>query len=265
MPRSDEPSRRRTTSLWAIGRLFLRDRGASEEFAAALAERAVRQLPGPVEGRFMLDLGSGPGVYTAALERCGATVISSDLALDELRRASSKLPRAIVADGRRLPLPDAAVDCVVCSNVLEHTPEPFAIIDEIARVTRIGGWAYISWTNWLSPWGGHAVAPLHYLGPRRSLRWWTKLFGPPRGTNVPLDGVWPTYIGATLAYVDVHPDLDLLDAYPRYWPWLRPIMRVPGIREVASWNCVLVLRRRGVASPGEVELGADIAGTSALR
>jgi len=227
----------------------LRDRGASEEFAEALAERAMRQLPGDVDGRLMLDLGCGPGVYTRTLERSGATVISSEFDLRELNRATSRIERPLVADGRQLPMADGVVDCVICSNVLEHTPQPFAIIDEIARVTRPGGWAYVSWTNWLSPWGGHAVAPLHYLGPERSIRWWTRLFGSPRGRNLPLDGVWPTYIGATLAYVRQHPDLELVDVFPRYWPWLHVIMRVPGLREVASWNCVMVLGRRGSKAP----------------
>jgi SAM-dependent methyltransferase len=235
---------RPTATVWRVVRLFLRDRGASDEFAEALADRAMRQLPGDVDGRLVLDLGCGPGVYTRALDRLGATVISSEFDVDEVGRASPPVARPVVADGRRLPMSDGVIDCVVCSNVLEHTPEPFAILDEIARVLQPGGWAYVSWTNWLSPWGGHAVAPLHYLGPERSLRWWTRLFGPPRGRNRPLDGVWPTYIGSTLAHVRQHPDLDLVDAYPRYWPWLRVIMRVPGVREVASWNCVLVLRRR---------------------
>lgn len=230
-------------------RLFLRDRGASEEFAQALAVRAVRQLPDDVAGRLVLDLGCGPGVYTGVLERSGATVLSSELDLGELRRATSRLERPVVADGRRLPIADGVVDCVVCSNVLEHTPEPFEILDEIARVMRPGGWAYVSWTNWLSPWGGHAVAPLHYLGPERSIRWWTRLFGAPRGRNLPLAGVWPTYIGATLAYVRGHPDLELADVYPRYWPRLKVIMRVPGLRELASWNCVMVVRRRAETVP----------------
>ena len=230
-------------SAYQIGRMFLRDRGASHEFAEALADRAVRQLPGPVEGRLLLDLGCGPGVYTAALERAGASVISSEFDVGELERTRSTLSRPIVADGRRLPFADGSIECVVCSNVLEHTPEPFQIIDEIARVLQPGGWAYISWTNWLSPWGGHAVAPLHYLGTKRSVRVWTRLFGPPRGRNLPGDGVWPSYIGATLRYVRSQPTLEMLESYPRYWPRLKAVLRVPGLREIVTWNCVIVVRR----------------------
>lgn len=244
MPTERAASPTRPPGFWKVARLFLKDRGASGEFAEALADRAVGQLPSNPAHQTLLDLGCGPGVYSRALTRAGACVISSEYDLGELQRSAAPIERPLVADGRRLPMPDAVFDCVVCSNVLEHTPEPFAIIDEIARVTRPGGWAYISWTNWLSPWGGHAVAPLHYLGAERSVRVWTKLFGAPRGRNLPFSGVWPTYIGSTLRYVRSHPDLELVTAYPRYWSWLKPIMRVPGLREVASWNCVIIVNRR---------------------
>jgi hypothetical protein len=38
----------------------------------------------------------------------------------------------------------------------------------------------------------------------------------------------------------------LIDAVPRYLPgWTRPLLRVPGLREFATWNLLLVLRRGG--------------------
>ncbi len=224
-------------------RLFLRDRGASAEFAAALADRAVAQLPGPIDGRLVLDLGCGPGTYSAAMERGGATVVSTDLHVDELRRYGAGPVRAVVSDGRRTPFADASFAAVLCSNVLEHTPQPFQVLEEIERVLVPGGWAYISWTNWLSPWGGHAVAPLHYIGAARSLRWWHRLFGEPKGVNRPLDGVWPTYIGTTLDWLRHRAGLRIDAVYPRYWPSLRVLMRVPGLREVAAWNCVIHVTR----------------------
>jgi SAM-dependent methyltransferase len=138
---------------------------------------------------------------------------------------------------------------VLCSNLLEHTPEPEAVIAEIERVLRPGGWAYVSWTNWLSPWGGHAIAPFHYLGPQRGLRVYRTLFGEPRGENLPYDGVWPTSIGAILRIVRERPGLALERAVPRYYPSQAWILRVPGLREVLTWNCLLLLRRVGGAEP----------------
>jgi SAM-dependent methyltransferase len=233
--------------------MFLQSRGSSDEFAAALADRAIAQLPGPVDGKLVLDLGCGPGLYSAALEAAGATVVSADIDFADVRAAGERVDRAMVADARRLPIANGCFDAVVCSNVLEHTPDPFEVVAEIERVLRPGGWTYLSWTNWLSPWGGHAVAPLHYLGPERSVRVWRKLFGQPSGKNLPYDGVWPTYIGETIRWVHDREGLELDAVYPRYWPRLSAIMRVPGVREVAAWNCVLHLTRTDAVDSDSID------------
>ena len=42
-------------------------------------------------------------------------------------------------DGYSIPFPDASFDTVVCTEVLEHSPEPSALIAEMKRVLRPGG------------------------------------------------------------------------------------------------------------------------------
>jgi hypothetical protein len=101
----------------------------------------------------------------------------------------------------------------------------------------------VSWTNWYSPWGGHAIAPFHYLGPRRGEVAYRRVLGEPRGPNLPFVNLWVTHIGSMLQVVRSRPGLTLIDAHPRYYPSQRWILRVPGLREVATWNCVLLLRR----------------------
>ncbi len=208
-----------------------------------LARRAVDSLDYDLDGAVVLDLGCGPGHATDELESRGATVVATDLAPGEM--PVERDGPAFVGDARRLPCVDGCFDGVFCSNVLEHTPDPYAVIDEIERVLRPGGWAYVSWTNWLSPWGGHAIGPLHYLGPERGLRAYRRLFGEPKGKNLPFAGVWPTYIGAVLRHLGTRPGLRVDAVEPRYYPKLRFIVRVPGLREVATWNCVLRLTRTG--------------------
>jgi hypothetical protein len=39
-------------------------------------------------------------------------------------------------------------------------------------------------------------------------------------------------------------NVDVIDVAPRYWPRLRFLARVPGLREFAMWNCVVLLRVR---------------------
>ena len=100
-----------------------------------------------------------------------------------------------------------------------------------------------SWTNWLSPFGGHEWSPFHYLGTRLGPRAYQSVRrkGPP--PHVPGVNLFPVHVGNVLRLVgDL--DVDVLDVAPRYWPSLRGLTRVPGVREVALWNCVVLMRPR---------------------
>ncbi len=58
------------------------------------------------------------------------------------------------------------------------------------------------------------------------------------------------HVGSTLRMARAHGGVEVVDALPRYYPdWLRWLVAVPGVREVATWNLLLVLRRR-VTGPG---------------
>ncbi len=223
-------------------RLFLSEKHDPDPFYAALAERSISGFQFPLQGARVLDLGCGGGYYGAALKRSGAEVVAADLAEADVRQASQRDLSALICDGTRLPFPSGSFDGVFCSNMLEHTPRPELIFDELERVLRPGGWAWVSWTNWYSPWGGHEIVPLHFLGPHNGLRAWRALFGEPR-KNVPFVELWPTYVGRTIAHVRRRPGLEVLDVVPRYYPTQRWILRVPVLREVLTWNCLIMLRR----------------------
>jgi SAM-dependent methyltransferase len=234
---------RRAVTLW---RLFRREQTEPAPFYRLLAAEAADDLArrhGPLAGTAIVDLGCGPGFYTEALRAHGATVIPIDKDLAELRLAGDPPAGALLADAAALPLGDASVDGAFCSNLLEHMPDPRAAIDEIERVLRPGGWAYISWTNWYSPWGGHDMSPYHFLGPRLGPRLYVRLHGPPR-KNAYGEGLWACHIGSTVRYIRERPGLLVERVEPRYWPRLAFICRVPGLREVATWNCVIRATRR---------------------
>jgi SAM-dependent methyltransferase len=224
--------------------MFLAERKEPGPFYEEMAVRTVEDFPFPLAGAHVLDLGCGPGYYGRALEAAGAGVAAVDLDAHSLGAPVPGAPAALRADAARLPFGDAAFDGVFCSNLLEHTPDPGAVVDEVARVLRPGGWGWLSWTNWYSPWGGHGISPFHYLGPRAGVALHRRLRGRLPEVNLPFDGLWPTHIGTVLALVRRHPEVELLDAAPRYYPSQRWLMKVPGLREVAAWNCLLLLRRR---------------------
>jgi SAM-dependent methyltransferase len=147
----------------------------------------------------------------------------------------------------RLPVADAAADVCFSSNVLEHVRDPAQMLAEMIRVTRPGGLIYAAFTNWYSPWGGHEMAPWHYFGAgyaeRRYVRKTRRL---PK--NRPGTGLFPVHVGPTLRLVRGNRDVTVLAAVPRYYPrWCRVILRVPGAREVLTWNLLLILRREAVS------------------
>jgi glycosyltransferase involved in cell wall biosynthesis/SAM-dependent methyltransferase len=227
---------------WELLKLFTDEKHDPDPFYEALARRSIATFPHPFAGARVLDLGCGHGYDTKAMRSAGADVVPLDMDRAKLLATGEPLEGGVRGDATRLPFPDGTFDGVYCSNLLEHTPETPPVFDEIERVLRPGGWAWVSWTNWYSPWGGHEIVPLHFLGPDRGLALWRRLFGEPR-VNVPYVELWPTYIGRVLADVRRRPGLRLVDATPRYWSGQRWILKVPGVREVATWNCVLELER----------------------
>ncbi len=151
---------------------------------------------------------------------------------------------AVLGSALDIPLATGSVDVCFSSNVLEHVPDPWRMAAEMVRVTRPGGVVYLSFTNWLSPWGGHETSPWHYLGGHRAAARYTRRHGrPPK--NVYGTSLYPVSVGAALRWARWQPDVRVLDALPRYHPrWATPVVRVPGLREIVSWNLLLILRRR---------------------
>lgn len=202
----------------------------------------IQAQHGSVHGQVIVDVGTGDGSYAKVLDSVGARVVALEYEADYLRISGTVPPGAVVGDGRHLPLADCSAEGVVSCNVLEHTPDPYEILDEIARVLKPGGWAVVNWTNWYSPWGGHAMTPYQYLGPRLGPRLYERRNGPPP-TNRMWEGLYPLHVAPVLRHMKDHPALTLVRAEPRYWPRHRWILAIPGLREVLSWNCAMWLRK----------------------
>lgn len=222
--------------------LFANERSDPAPFYRYLASEAICWLTENghvIEGTRLLDLGSGPGHYSQAFEAAGAEVIEIELDQSEMRSEG----RVVIGDATRIPLRDASVDAIFSSNMLEHVAAgPLPVLAEAERVLKPGGWFYLSWTNWLSPWGGHVISPYHYLGPKIGLALYRRIHGePPK--NVPGTGLFPVHIGQVMALVRERTGLAMQAAVPRYYPGLSFICRIPGLREILAWNCLLLLEK----------------------
>lgn len=230
----------------ALWRTFRREQQDPEPFYRLLAAIAVDDLDarhGPLAGQTIADLGCGPGWYTYAFRDRGARVIPVDKSDEEAHLAGAPPEGYLNADAGDLPLEDASVDGVFCSNLLEHTPDAEPVIREIERILRPGGWGYVSWTNWYSPWGGHDMSPYHYLGPALGPKLYERRHGEPR-KNTYGKGLWARHIGPTIRLVKRRPGLEITRIEPRYWPRLRVLVHIPLLRELVTWNCVIRVRRR---------------------
>jgi SAM-dependent methyltransferase len=216
------------------------------EFYRLQADDAIRWLRdsgvrvGP--GVRALDLGCGHGVFGGLLRAAGCDVTFADESNYLLPEHRSAPFVSINLDTE----PSEALgqfDLVVCSNVLEHLARPKSFLSSADKLLSADGRLYLSWTNWLSPWGGHEFSPWHYLGAEIGPAVYDRLAKRPRfhkpGTNL-----FPTYIGEILAAIDEESRLEVQSMAPRYYTEFAPLMRLPIVREFLAWNCALLLRTK---------------------
>ena len=115
--------------------------------------------------KLLLDLGCGPGGYTQQFKFYGALPVGLDLDVTYLSPALMK----VSADALHIPFNDNQFDMVFCASLIEHIPNPEHLIAEIVRVTKQGGFIYISYPPFFSPGGGHQFSPYHLIGERFAL------------------------------------------------------------------------------------------------
>jgi 2-polyprenyl-3-methyl-5-hydroxy-6-metoxy-1,4-benzoquinol methylase len=112
----------------------------AEPADAALRLRFLLDETSP--GERVLDLGSGEGLFAAALLDAGASVLAADIAEEPLRRAARRRPEL---QGWLLPaeaewgLADASFDVVWAGEVIEHVADTAGWLSEARRVLRPGG------------------------------------------------------------------------------------------------------------------------------
>jgi len=227
-------------------RLFRLEQTEPDLFYSELAEDAADQLGRYAEfaGRTVVDVGGGAGLFTEAFRARGADCYLFEPDSSELLSRGDTPSGAVLADGFWLPVADASADVCFSSNVLEHVADPPGLIEEMIRATKPGGIIYLSFTNWYSPWGGHEMSPWHLLGAGYAARRYARRYGKPPKHTVGRN-LFRVHIGPTLRLMRSRQDVELLDALPRYYPrWCKVVLWIPWLRELATWNLLLIIRRK---------------------
>ena len=108
----------------------------------------------PLAGKRVLDVGCGGGILTEAMAQRGARVTGIDLSDKALRIAGLHLQESrLSVTYEKTSVEDFAArhagefDVVTCMELLEHVPEPAAMVAACARLVRAGGQAFFSTIN----------------------------------------------------------------------------------------------------------------------
>ena len=145
-------------------------------------EEALTRLGRPI--RTLLDAGAGGGHYAVHcyLPRCERLI-----AVEYERRNYEILRQALAPFGERVQarqgsvaataLPAGSVDCVACTQVLEHIADDAGVAAEFARVLAVGGHLLVTVPQPPAPWPegdhvreGYTLAQLEALFAPHGLR-----------------------------------------------------------------------------------------------
>jgi SAM-dependent methyltransferase len=125
-------------------------------------DRWVRRQAGLVpRGSKVLDLGAGSCPYRRHFADCiYKTQDFIALSAEQLRDKQGYGQIDYICDAATIPVDDATFDLVLCTEVLEHVPDPAAVVREICRVLKPGGTVLLT-----APLGsGLHQVPYHFYG-----------------------------------------------------------------------------------------------------
>lgn len=186
----------------------------------------------------MLDVGAGPARYRDLFVHCDYKTQD----FKKLTPAQAKWSEAAdygdidyVSDISDIPVPDGSFDVVLCTEVLEHVPEPIDAIREISRILRPGGRLLLT----APQRSGRHQAPHHYYGGFTPQ--WYRTILPRYGLTVDSveanGGFFRAYGEETQRFVT----MVLPSGWRQNAPWLWPAWAI-----LKAWALTVVLASHGL-------------------
>ena len=188
-----------------------------------------RLAPNGLQGRHVLDVGCGGGLLSEALAKEGAEVTAIDLAPELVKVARLHgLESGVKVDYRVQAVEDLAAerpgafDAVTCMEMLEHVPDPAAILRACATLLRPGGRLFLSTLNRTPAAFALAIVGAEYVA--RLL---------PRGTHRYADFIKPSELASWLREAG----LQIEDVSGLFYDPLRQRARLSSRTEVNYLAC----------------------------
>jgi len=185
-----------------------------------------------LRGARVADIGCGGGLLSEALARSGAEVTGIDLGEKVIEVAKLHLHESRLQVDYRVQSSAAlaaaepgSFDAVCCMELIEHVPDPAALVADLANLVRPGGLVFMSTINRTPAAFGAAILGAEYL--LRML---------PRGTHHYGKFLKPSELGRLLR----HTGLELEDVTGLGY---NPVNRKAWLGRITSVNYVLCARK----------------------
>lgn len=185
-----------------------------------------------LRGARVADVGCGGGLLSEALARSGAQVTGIDLgekvievAKLHLHESNLQVDYRVQSSASLAAAEPASFDAVCCMELIEHVPDPAALVADLAAMAKPGGLVFMSTINRTPAAFGAAIVGAEYL--MRML---------PRGTHHYGKFLKPSELARLLR----HTGLELEDVTGLGY---NPVNRKAWLSRITSVNYVLCARK----------------------
>jgi 2-polyprenyl-6-hydroxyphenyl methylase/3-demethylubiquinone-9 3-methyltransferase len=155
-----------------------------------------------LRGAKVADVGCGGGLLSEALARAGARVTGIDLgpkvieiARLHLHESGLDVDYRVQSSAELAQAEPAAFDAVCCMELIEHVPDPAALVRDLAAMLRPGGRLFMSTLNRTPAAFGAAILGAEYL---------TRML--PRGTHHYEQFLRPSELARLMRHAGLEPE-----------------------------------------------------------